>query len=76
MELSHISSATLAIEGMSCKSCVAHVEKALAELPGLEAATVDLANKQAQIRFNPAALSVERIVEAIEALDYQATPLA
>ncbi|MBO9541424.1 heavy-metal-associated domain-containing protein [bacterium] len=69
-------SATLAIEGMSCKNCVAHVEEALAELPGLETATVDLASKQAHVRFDPAALSVERIVEAIEALDYQATPLA
>ncbi|MNU02835.1 Heavy-metal-associated domain protein [compost metagenome] len=55
---------------------MAHVEEALAELPGLEAAAVDLANKQAQVRFDPAALSVERIVAAIEALDYQAAPLA
>jgi Cu+-exporting ATPase len=38
------------IEGMTCASCVSRVEKALTNLPGIEAATVNLATEQARIR--------------------------
>lgn len=69
-------SATLAIEGMSCQSCVAHIEQALAKLPGIEAASVDLANKQAHVRFEPATVSAEQIAQAIAALEYDVTILA
>ena len=38
---------TLDIGGMTCASCVGRVEKALDKVPGLEAATVNLATEQA-----------------------------
>ncbi|MES2258995.1 MAG: heavy metal translocating P-type ATPase [Pseudomonadota bacterium] len=37
------------IEGMSCASCVARVEKALAGVPGVERASVNLATERAQV---------------------------
>ncbi|CAG0960753.1 H+-transporting ATPase [Methylophilaceae bacterium] len=39
----------LAITGMSCASCVARVEKALAKIPGVTSATVNLATERAHI---------------------------
>ena len=34
---------TLPVEGMTCASCVGRVEKALAKVPGVSKATVNLA---------------------------------
>lgn len=42
---------TLDIGGMTCASCVSRVEKALEKVPGIEAATVNLATEQARIRL-------------------------
>ena len=39
----------LAIEGMSCASCVGRVEKALAAVPGVSQATVNLATEMARV---------------------------
>ena len=39
----------LAIEGMSCASCVGRVEKALAAVPGVTAASVNLATEMARV---------------------------
>ena len=40
---------TLNIDGMTCASCVARVEKALRRVPGVQAASVNLATEQAQV---------------------------
>ncbi len=40
---------TLSVEGMTCASCVARVEKALRKVPGVSAATVNLATEKASI---------------------------
>ena len=40
----------LAIEGMTCASCVGRVEKALGNLPGVLSASVKLATETAQVR--------------------------
>ena len=41
---------TLGVEGMTCASCVARVEKALLRVPGVAGATVNLATEKATIR--------------------------
>ena len=41
---------TLLVEGMTCASCVARVEKALLKLPGVSVATVNLATEKASIQ--------------------------
>ncbi|MCD1621020.1 heavy metal translocating P-type ATPase [Salipiger manganoxidans] len=40
----------LAVEGMSCASCVGRVERALAAVPGVSAASVNLATERATVR--------------------------
>ena len=41
---------TLQVEGMTCASCVARVEKALARLPGVLSVSVNLATERATVR--------------------------
>ena len=64
----------LAIEGMTCAACVARVEKALGSVPGVSKAEVNLATKTARVEANGASLA--SLVEAIEAIGFDAAPLA
>ncbi|WP_275296020.1 heavy metal translocating P-type ATPase [Pseudoroseomonas ludipueritiae] len=43
---------SLPIEGMTCASCVGRVERALAKLPGVTQASVNLATERAELRFS------------------------
>jgi Cu+-exporting ATPase len=61
-------SLTLPVEGMTCASCVARVERALGTLPGVSDAAVNLAGETATVRG--AALSAPAAVAAIEAAGY------
>ncbi len=45
------------VTGMTCASCVAHVEKALARTPGVEQADVNLATNMAVVRFDADAVA-------------------
>ena len=40
---------TLPITGMTCASCVARVEKAIARVPGVQQASINLATEQASL---------------------------
>ena len=61
------------IEGMTCASCVGRVEKALAKIPGIEAATVNLATEQARVRLTHASPEIsQHIIAAIEKAGYGA----
>ncbi|WP_298944328.1 heavy metal translocating P-type ATPase [uncultured Microbacterium sp.] len=62
--------AVLDIEGMTCASCVARVEKRLSRVDGVEA-TVNLATETARVSF-PATLDEEELVQAVRAAGYDA----
>ncbi|MGZ0069331.1 heavy metal translocating P-type ATPase [Microbacterium sp. Yaish 1] len=64
------SHAVLDIEGMTCASCVARVEKRLQRLDGVHA-TVNLATESARVE-HPAAVSVDDLVEAVGQAGYTA----
>ena len=62
-------SQALRIDGMSCASCVGRVEKALAKVPGVTSATVNLATESARIASaTPLAFSV--LQQAVEKAGY------
>ncbi len=67
---------TLAIEGMTCASCVRHVEDALNSVPGVLEATVNLATERASVRYFPASVEIGDMVAAVVAAGYGARPLA
>ena len=61
---------TLTIEGMMCAHCVAHVEKALNALDGVDSVTVDLAGKTAVVTGD---VSDEALKKAVADAGYQVT---
>ena len=63
---------TLDIGGMTCASCVSRVEKALDKIPGVEAATVNLATEQARVRIKSGSSTLTEIVELIKKTGYEA----
>jgi Cu+-exporting ATPase len=55
----------LPVRGMTCASCVAHVEKALAGVPGVTAASVNLATESAAVQMaEPDARALRAAVDA------------
>ncbi|WP_080422957.1 heavy metal translocating P-type ATPase [Burkholderia ubonensis] len=65
----------LEIEGMTCASCVARVEKALAGVPGVTRASVNLATERATVDA-AAGVATAQLVDAVRQAGYQATPVA
>jgi len=63
----------LSIQGMSCASCVARVEKSLAALPGVQDAHVNFATETARIRYAPSSVGLDDFKRAVsQAGDYKA----
>ena len=60
----------LALEGMSCASCAARIERTLNKLEGVEA-SVNLATEQATVRCDERA-SVDALIDAVESAGYGA----
>ncbi len=68
------SKVTLRIGGMSCASCVAHIETALTNLKGVTKAQVNFAAQKAQVEYDPAQTDLSRISHAIEDVGYEVVP--
>jgi Au+-exporting ATPase len=62
----------LAIEGMTCASCIARVERALQSVPGVTEATANLATESASVR---GVAAVDDLVAAVERIGYRARPV-
>lgn len=67
------STVELAIEGMTCASCVRRVERALASVPGVGEAVVNLATERASVRYDPSVASLDAMLRAVEAAGYRAS---
>ncbi len=64
---------TLDIGGMTCASCVGRVEKALDKMPGVEAASVNLATEQAKVRLKAdSGLNVDDLIATVQKTGYEA----
>ena len=70
-----LADADLAIEGMTCASCVARVERALRRRPGVLDATVNLATERARVRYVPATVDLQTLSDAVAEAGYAARPL-
>jgi copper chaperone len=62
---------TLSVRGMSCQSCVRHVEAAVRAVPGVVAVAVDLAGASVRVTHVPD-VDVDAIVAAIDEAGYEA----
>jgi Cu+-exporting ATPase len=61
----------LPIAGMTCASCASRVEKNLNSLEGVTA-TVNYATERATVDYDAGAVAPEQLVQAVEAVGYQA----
>ena len=67
-----INVATIQLPTLKCKTCVRTIKDALASVDGIESAEVDLAAKNATVKFIPAKLDVGKIELAISQAGYDA----
>jgi Cu+-exporting ATPase len=65
--------ATLQVSGMTCASCVAHVEGALTGLNGVLEAVVNLGLGKARVTYVPGLVSMAQMKQAVAEVGYQAT---
>jgi P-type Cu+ transporter len=62
--------AHIRVTGMTCATCAATVEKALAETPGVEEARVNFASEKASIEYDPDKVDLGKIKDTISESGY------
>jgi Cu+-exporting ATPase len=67
---------SLPIGGMTCASCVAHVEGALAQVPGVLSVNVNLATEKASVEFLPTVTGLPEFRRAVADVGYEVLPTA
>ncbi len=61
----------IVIEGMTCASCVARVERALKKVPGVDQATVNLATESARVSMAQEPQAMARLLRAVRDAGYE-----
>src|SRR3546814_2446503 len=61
----------IGVAGMTCASCVGHVEMALSKVPGVITATVNLPTETASIRYRRSIASLDDLEAAISGAGYE-----
>ncbi|GAA5512357.1 copper-transporting P-type ATPase [Deinococcus carri] len=65
-----VGEADLSVQGMTCASCVARVERALRKVDGVLDASVNLATERASVRYLPSSVSMGQLKAAVQAAGY------
>ncbi|WP_437633719.1 heavy-metal-associated domain-containing protein [Sorangium sp. So ce854] len=60
----------LQVDGMSCPSCVRHIDSALRALDGVASVEVRLREGAVVVRHDPASAPVDAVVEAVRGAGY------
>ncbi|MEI7811126.1 MAG: heavy metal translocating P-type ATPase [Ignavibacteria bacterium] len=63
----------LPVEGMTCASCVARVEKVIGKIDGVINVSVNLATEKASLELDPAKTDINKIAAMIEDAGYKMT---
>ncbi len=74
-EAAAVAPVRLAVAGMTCAACALRVEKVLARIPGVAAASVNLALERAEVALADAGLDTQTLAAAVTAAGYRATVL-
>ena len=67
-----MSKVVLDLEGMSCASCAAHIERRLNDLDGVEA-SVNFATEKAAVRYDGERVAVDNLLAAVADSGYGAS---
>jgi len=62
---------SLTVSGMTCASCVAHVEKVLKNVPGVKTAVVNLATGKALVEYDSNQVSIAEMKKAVDEIGYE-----
>lgn len=62
---------SLPVEGMTCASCVARVEKTVKKFEGVNSVTVNLATEKVTLDFDPAIVDLNKLAETVEDIGYK-----
>ena len=65
--------AQLRLEGMTCASCAARIERKLNKLEGVQA-NVNYATDEAAVSYDAARVSLDDLIRAVEGAGYRAAP--
>lgn len=66
----------LDVMGMSCPSCIRHINDALAELEGITSIDVRLRDGKVAILHDPATAPIDSMIEALREAGYESSPSA
>ena len=61
------------VEGMTCPSCVRHVNAALGDLEGVAKVEVRLREGKVLVQYDPESVSVDSMIEALREAGYDST---
>jgi len=61
---------SLPVNGMSCASCVSHVENALKDLPGVSNLVVNRGTNKASLNYDPTLVEIPDMQRAITDVGY------
>ncbi len=64
-------SCELAVQGMTCASCVGRVERALSSVAGVASAHVNIVTQRASVRYDPARADRKQLALAVERAGYR-----
>jgi len=64
----------LLVRGARCAACIGKIEKAVRALPGVASARLNLSTGKLAVAWPTGSVAPERVVEAVTALGYGATP--
>ncbi len=62
----------LHIDGMTCTSCEMRIENGLRKIDGVKKVKVSYGSSEAHITYDPAAVTLEALIDTVEKLDYKA----
>ena len=66
--------ATLSVEGIRCAACVWLIERRLSQVPGLQAADLNVATEKLQVRWDTTQCKPSDILQAVREIGYVAYP--
>ncbi|QDE90342.1 heavy metal transport/detoxification protein [Myxococcus xanthus] len=66
----------LKVEGMSCRSCISHINTALRKVEGVQDVNVRLEHGQVLVKHDAATANVNILIEALRDAGYESAPTA
>ncbi|MGD9785369.1 MAG: heavy metal translocating P-type ATPase [Hyphomicrobiaceae bacterium] len=70
-----IETATLIADTMYCGTCMTSIEDALAKVPGVQRARVNLTTKRVAVSYDPARTSTQQLIETLDGIGFPAAEL-